>query len=397
MPKTSRTEFYFNPKTKEYRKRLTLPSGKQKDLYHRDPEQLRKIVAEWQEAIKSGRESVDNPTLAEYSVRWCEMVFPGLSEARIGDYRNIINNHILPGLGGNTYLKNITTADIDRLVASKANYSSSFHEKLITTLRRMFADAYTDGILSLPLFIRAKAKGKPTPEKEPLTASQQRDLIRAVEGTAAWPFVMLGLYAGLRKEEILGLKWDCVHFSGKAPYLRVMRVVVHEHNVARVTTKKKSRAANRKIPLPPPLLHCLQSWRIMNPYDFVVPNSTGGPRSAQSFRRLWEIVENRTAGAMKRWDKTSGRMVTVHRELGEQAQRHHVKCTLDFRCTPHLLRHTYITNLCAAHLDIKKIQYLAGHASVQTTLNIYAHVVGNSPEDLFDDISAAFSDEKSTP
>lgn len=120
-------------------------------------------------------------------------------------------------------------------------------------------------------------------------------------------------------------------------------------------------------------------------------------RAALPFRRPWEIVENRTAGTMKRWDKTSGKMVTVHRELGDQSQRYRANCTLDFHRTPHLLRHTYITNLCAARPDIKKIQYLAGHANVQTTLNIYARVVGNSPEDLFDDIAAALGGEKLTP
>ncbi len=41
--------------------------------------------------------------------------------------------------------------------------------------------------------------------------------------------------------------------------------------------------------------------------------------------------------------------------------------------TAHILRHTYITRLFEAGLDIKEIQYLAGHSTVDITLDIYTH------------------------
>ena len=41
--------------------------------------------------------------------------------------------------------------------------------------------------------------------------------------------------------------------------------------------------------------------------------------------------------------------------------------------TAHILRHTYITRLFEAGLDIKEIQYLAGHATVEMTLRVYTH------------------------
>ena len=47
-----------------------------------------------------------------------------------------------------------------------------------------------------------------------------------------------------------------------------------------------------------------------------------------------------------------------------------------------MLRHTYITILCASGMDIKKIQYLAGHERAQLTLDIYAEVRANTPEEL---------------
>jgi integrase len=39
----------------------------------------------------------------------------------------------------------------------------------------------------------------------------------------------------------------------------------------------------------------------------------------------------------------------------------------------HILRHTFITRMFEAGLDIKEIQYLAGHSTVNMTLRIYTH------------------------
>ncbi|OUN13779.1 tyrosine-type recombinase/integrase [Flavonifractor sp. An91] len=397
MPKRNLPEFYYDEKRQQYRKRITLPDGRKKDIYAKDKATLRRKVAELRRDIEEYGYDAENPTLAEYAIQWCARRLPGLSEARKSDYRNAINNHILPGLDGNKRLREISTADIDLFMASKADISSSLHGKITSALKQMFAAAVRDGKLRTSPADHVRAGGKRATEKVPLSEGQQAALIKAVDGTVALPFVMLGLYAGLRKEEILGLQWDCVALSGPAPYLSVERTCTHVSNSAVVTSTLKTKAAKRKIPLPPPLLYCLRSWRIQNPYDYVVPNSKGGPRSRQSFRRLWEIVENRTAGTNYRWDREKGHNMPVQRTLGEKVTNHAIVCTLDFHCTPHQLRHTYITNLCASGLDIKKIQYLAGHANVQMTLNIYAHVVDNRPEDLFDDVCMAFGTQNVPP
>ena len=41
--------------------------------------------------------------------------------------------------------------------------------------------------------------------------------------------------------------------------------------------------------------------------------------------------------------------------------------------TPHILRHTFCTNMVNAGMDVKSLQYLMGHSTVNITLNIYAH------------------------
>ena len=52
----------------------------------------------------------------------------------------------------------------------------------------------------------------------------------------------------------------------------------------------------------------------------------------------------------------------------------------DTHVTAHILRHTYITRLFEARLDIKEIQYLAGHSTVDMTLRVYTHYDRRSRE-----------------
>ena len=68
-----------------------------------------------------------------------------------------------------------------------------------------------------------------------------------------------------------------------------------------------------------------------------------------------------------------------------------VTVTLDFMPTPHILRHTYITRLILGGMDLKRVQYLAGHADPKVTLQIYTDLMGHAPEDLIGDVTAVFA------
>ena len=61
------------------------------------------------------------------------------------------------------------------------------------------------------------------------------------------------------------------------------------------------------------------------------------------------------------------------------------------RLTPHQLRHTYITNLIYASVDPQTVQYLAGHENIKITMDIYAKVKYNRPEQLVDTVTRAFA------
>ena len=57
--------------------------------------------------------------------------------------------------------------------------------------------------------------------------------------------------------------------------------------------------------------------------------------------------------------------------------------------TPHVLRHTFCTELAQAGIDVKSLQYLMGHSDVNTTLNIYTHSSYEAAEQAFERIGTA--------
>ncbi len=53
------------------------------------------------------------------------------------------------------------------------------------------------------------------------------------------------------------------------------------------------------------------------------------------------------------------------------------------KVTPHVLRHTFCTNMQRAGLDIKSLQYLMGHSNASITLNVYTHSSCESAAEAF--------------
>ena len=58
------------------------------------------------------------------------------------------------------------------------------------------------------------------------------------------------------------------------------------------------------------------------------------------------------------------------------------------RVTPHVLRHTFCTNVQQAGLDVKSLQYLMGHSNASVTLDVYTHSNYDSVEKAFEQIAS---------
>lgn len=194
--------------------------------------------------------------------------------------------------------------------------------------------------------------------------------------------------------EMLIIHAEGAYLDCEAPYLTVRRAWHTEHNRPVILTELKTKAAHRNVPLPDNLLECLKEAKKTSTSDFVVANRDGDPLSYTQFKRLWQYIVTRTTKERCYYRYEDGKRVkhTVKPVLGQKAAHNgNVVYSLDFEVTPHQLRHTYITNLIHASVDPKTVQYLAGHESSKITMDIYAKVKYNRPEQLAGVLEDAFA------
>lgn len=376
-----------------YRTRIEDADGKRVSLFAKTPEELYEKEQEARRLIKEAKFRQSNPTVEEYCKKWLLMKSANLRVTTLNDYSSKVKNYIIAPLG-HKYMSEITADDIKLAILPASKKSESIYRSVQMLYKAIFASATESNVIDETPCEKLSAKGgKPQKKKEALTDAQVKRLLNAVKGLPPYVFVMIGLYAGLRREEILGLKWDCVHLDCDSPYLSVERAWHIEHNRPVILTELKTNAARRDVPLPPQLVECLIEAKANSNSDFVVSNSDGDALSGTQFKRVWNYIDTRTVKERTyiRYKEGKKEIHTVKPVLGQKAAHNgKVVYSLDFEVTPHQLRHTYITNLIYKGVDPKTVQYLAGHENSKITMDIYAKVKYNKPQELSSVVTDAF-------
>ena len=335
------------------------------------------------------------PSVREYCEKWLLMQSANVRTTSMLDYTSKVRRHIIEPLG-NMKMSEVTTDDIKLALVPVSELSASVFKSVNILYKCIFDSAEEAKIITYnpTRFLSKKGGGRAPKEKEALTDDQIRRLLDAVAGLPVYVFIMLGLYAGLRREEILALKWECVVLDSETPYIMVRRAWHPEHNRPIIVTELKTKAASRDIAIPENLVECLREAKSVSRSEYVIASPDGEPLSGTQYKRLWHSVVVRIAkprlGRKKVGDKYVKYM--LYPELGAYARNNgKVRYVLDFDVTPHQLRHTYITNLIAAGVDPKTVQYLAGHESSKITMDIYAKVKYNRPAEVAKLLKGAFS------
>ena len=378
-----------------YRTRIKDADGKLVALYARTPEELYNNETIALEQIENATFHRKTPTVAEYCEKWLLMQSVHVRTTTLTDYTSKVRRHIIAELGDKR-MGEVSLDDIQLALVSVSKKSASVYKSVVILYKSIFRAAKESRIIdnNPTIYLTTKGGGVPQKDKAALTDEQVERLLDAVEGLPTYVFVMLGLYAGLRREEILALKWDSVYLDGNFPYLTVRRAWHTENNRPVILEELKTKAAERNIPLPTCLAECLKETKENSTSEYVVPNRDGDPLSYTQFKRLWQYVVTRTVKERSYYRYEDGKRVkhTVTPVLGEKAAHNgNVVYSLDFEVTPHQLRHTYITNLIHSSVDPKTVQYLAGHESSKITMDIYAKVKYNRPDELVRTMGNAFS------
>mgnify|MGYP002087768686 CR=1 FL=1 len=380
-----------------YRTRIEDADGRRVALYARTPEELLEKVEEAQRQIEDAVFRRTTPTVAEYCERWLTMQSARIRPTTLIDYTSKVKNYIIEPLG-HKYMAEVSSDDIKLAMVNVSSKSCSVYRSVQMLYKCIFYSAVESKIIdSCPCENLSSKGGKPQNEREALTDEQVDKLLVAIKGLPPYVFVMIGLYAGLRREEILALKWDCVFLDAEAPYLSVQRAWHSEHNRPVISSDLKTTSARRDIPLPSVLTECLREAKEVATSEYVVANRDGDPLSYTQFKRVWQYIITRSTKERTYVRYINGQKIqrTVTPKLGEKAAHNgNVVYTLDFQVTPHQLRHTYITNLIYSGADPKTVQYLAGHKHSKITMDIYAKVKYNKPKELSSVVNKAFAPKK---
>ena len=247
---------------------------------------------------------------------------------------------------------------IQALMAGLSDKSNSLQSKVLAILRDIFKVAEENGLVAKsPVSDRIKAGGKMTEEKQPLTPDEAKLLLEKVMNPRAHTFLLLCLYTGARRGEALALRYEDIDFARKIIHIRHNAIV--EEGETAISDELKTRAGRRDVPLSDELAACLLAQRKKASSEYIFAMKDGKPLTKSTYRSMFRLIE---------------------RELPER----HI--------TAHILRHTYITRLFESGLDIKEVQYLAGHSKVEMTLSVYTHYdhISRAAETA-DKVRAAFS------
>ena len=394
MARQRKPVYEYVDRLKLYRKRIKDVDGKYVAIYGRTPDELTKKLEEARCQIADAAFKIENPTVEEYAQKWLTMHGAHIRTTTLADYTSKVKIYIIEPLG-KRYIAEITPDDVKMAISKAARQSASVYRGVQMLYKMIFASAEESGIIDRSPCVNINPKGgKAARERVALTDTQVHTLLNAVQGLPVYPFIMLCLYAGLRREEALALQWDSVWLDGDAPHITVQRAWHIEHNRPVILDELKTRASKRTIPIPSQLVECLRAAKEKSSSDFVIASGEGTALSGTQWRQLWRYVQIRTAKERHYYRYVNGQKIRhdVVPVLGESAAHNSkVVYSIDFDVTPHQLRHTYITNLLLAGVDVKTVQYLAGHEHAKITLDVYAHLTYNRPEDLLEKVNRAFS------
>lgn len=164
-------------------------------------------------------------------------------------------------------------------------------------------------------------------------------------------FLLLALYTGLRKGELLALTWDDVDYDKKLLRVNKSRTGSRKAITAQITTPK-TESSNRKIPLNDTVLEALKvEKKRQDEYSAMLGN--GYDKSSSFIIRTVLGKPYVNLSAINR----------VVNRLTEKAGLPH--------CTIHGFRHSVASILDDNGVPIQDISVLLGHESVQTTERIY--------------------------
>ena len=299
----------------------------------------------------------------DFLTMWLEIAKSTIKLTTYASYADMTNKTIIPYFKPlKRKLSELTAADIQKFYLvqlERVSANSVIHYHAIIHRAMKYA-VKTDLIVSNPVDKVDRPK-KNTFQGSFYTEDEIQDLFEAAKGTKLELPIVLAAFYGLRRSEVLGLKWDAIDFQQNTITIKhtltSCKIDGKKVEVATDTTKTKS--SRRTLPLIPQFREMLlQRWEMQEEYKRVCGN-------CYNTKYLEYICVDEMGNIIPPNYVTEA----FPKLLARHGMRH-----IRF----HDLRHTCASMLLKNGVPMKQIQEWLGHSDFSTTANIYAHLDYNS-------------------
>ena len=204
--------------------------------------------------------AVESITVADYAARWLvDVVAPRLRASTLSSYRETLRLHILPSLG-KVRLRALTPAHVRKLLAEKtaAGLGPRSVQIVHGVLRNLLSEAMREELIERNVAKVVRAPSLERVEVQPWSPEEAHRFLAAIRDEPLFRLCAVGVALGMRKGELLALRWSDVDMDGGLVHIR--------QNVQRlrdgvVFGPPKSARSRRTIPLPATSIRVLRAHR----------------------------------------------------------------------------------------------------------------------------------------
>jgi integrase len=313
-------------------------------------------------------------TVGQWLKQWLEEARHGVSRKTHERYSEIVNQHLVPALG-NTQLAKLAPVHVqgfysDALSSGRLDGKGGLSPQTVVHFGRVLHQAMKRAtklrlIATNPVDDATPPKVEEK-EMQTLTEEQAGKLLAAASTTRLYVPLVVALATGLRRGELLGLRWRDVNLD--TGIITMARSIEQTKEGLRPKTTKTTRG-KRPIVLPASAVAVLRAHKVAQAEE----------RLALGLGKS-DLVFTRVDGTMINPDSFS----SWAKRVAKRAGCSHIMPV-------HGLRHTHITNLLLANVHPKVASERAGHSRVGFTLDRYSHCIPSLQEDAAARIDAGLS------
>lgn len=327
-------------------------------------EAYKQHIAEFEQAMEA-RFLVQGKdiSLKEYLIYWFQSIFSERVESTtqyVSAY--VLYTFIFPSIEEDIKLRMVSSEYLNELLKSASKYCESAGNKSRELLYIAFKDAVVSRMISNNPVSNTKKYPRRKPKIQILNKEQIILLLHAAKGRNWFLEIILALYLGLRKGEILGLKFGDFDLSEKTVHIQRQLAAnikleengagIEEYSI--VERAPKTENSNRILRVPNIVLVELEKRR----------------RQIAANKNLLE-------DAYQDMDYVSCQKNGLPHGLGSMNKELYVLCERNLlpHITVHGLRHMFATILLERGVSIAKISGMLGHSSVHTTFEFYLDIM----------------------